>query len=92
MYELVNYCVIRSLRRNPTKVCVYVSRVHAVAHLRQMRLESLWQYDLWGTSAVMDDNYSDTKRSVRKNRANRAVEWLNKVLQSTRWGDGEQEW
>ena len=76
----------------------YMSRIQATTHLRRMRLESRWQYDLWGTSNLMDDDYADSKRSIRKDRANRAVMWLNKV-QSTRLsllengeGDDDDPW
>ena len=46
----------------------------------------------------MDDDYADSKRSIRKDRVNRAVMWLNKV-QSTRLsllengeGDDDDPW
>lgn len=52
-----------------------MSRINAVNHLKRMRVEDRWQYDLWGVSTAMDD--STSKKLVRK--ASRAMNWLNRM-------------
>jgi len=56
-----------------------MSRIQAVNHLKRMRVEERWQYDLWGVSTAMDESYAASKELTRKKRASRAMNWLNRM-------------
>ena len=51
----------------------HMSRVQATQHLKRMRVEDRWQYDLWGVSTAMDDSYADAMKNIRKARGDRKV-------------------
>lgn len=49
-----------------------MSRVGAVAHIKRMRVENRWQYDLWGIIT----HFVDSKRRVKNKAQQRSSDWL----------------
>lgn len=80
--NMSDYCynaIVDALREN-----AHMSRVKATNLLKRMRVESRWQYDLWGISAYMDgDSYATAKKNARKRKGNRAVSWLSSMKKKT---------
>ena len=49
-----------------------MSRVGAAAHIKRMRVENRWQFDLWGIIS----HFIEAKRQVKKAHKQRSSEWL----------------
>jgi len=68
--KVADYCFescVNALRKHGK-----MSRVSAVQHIKFMRSQGRWQYDLWGIIS----HFNDAKRDVRKKKQATAKTWL----------------
>lgn len=61
------------------EACVHVLRTHggmsrvgAVAHIKRMRVENRWQFDLWGIIT----HFVESKRQIKRQTQHKSSEWL----------------
>lgn len=49
-----------------------MSRVTAVNHIKRMRVEDCWQFDLWGVI----NHFVEAKKEIKEKKKHRSASWL----------------